>query len=233
MLAGQITRYARIAIDRPGVVSYILLPSPAPNRQGTPGRGSRHLRMGGRAPRQVVAGTRICRILGRLRAGRPPPPPQGFGSVVWLPVWLPNDRKRAGIHTLSRAPSRTRTYGLLLRRHSRNAARRCPVWPDVPFRCNDNGWIWPGAALRLWALAPSLAPTNLSSNANVPSAGDVKGTSYLAGRGRSRGVTGDGLRMARQGRVMRRNSDEAADATRAACSSARRISAGLFVRSIW
>ena len=50
MLAVQITRYARIAIDRPGDVSYILSPSPAPNRQGTPGRGSRHLRMGGRGP---------------------------------------------------------------------------------------------------------------------------------------------------------------------------------------
>jgi len=71
MLAGQITRYARIAIDRPGVVSYILSPSPAPNRQGTPGRGSRHLRMGGRAPRQVVAGTRICRILGSPACGTP------------------------------------------------------------------------------------------------------------------------------------------------------------------
>jgi len=39
------------------------------------------------------------------------------------------------------------------------------VWPDVPFRCNDNGWMWPGAALRLWSLAPSMATTNLSSNA--------------------------------------------------------------------
>ena len=71
MLAGQITRYARIAIDRPGVVSYILSPSPAPNRQGTPGRGSRHLRMGGRAPHQVVAGTRICRTLGSPACGTP------------------------------------------------------------------------------------------------------------------------------------------------------------------
>ena len=49
-----------------------------------------------------------------------PYPPQACQSVDWLPVWLPNDRKGAGIRTLSRAPSRTRTYGLLLRRHFRN-----------------------------------------------------------------------------------------------------------------
>ena len=56
---------------------------------------------------------------GRLRGGiaLSPFPPQGCTSVVWLPVWLPNGRKGAGIRTLSCAPSRTRTYGLLLRRH--------------------------------------------------------------------------------------------------------------------
>ena len=44
---------------------------------------------------------------------------------------------------------------------------RCWAWPDVPFRWSDNGWMWPGVALRLWSLAPSLAPRDLVSGANV------------------------------------------------------------------
>jgi len=31
---------------------------------------------------------------------------------------------------------------LLLRRHSRNAARRRLAWPGMPFSCSDNGWTW-------------------------------------------------------------------------------------------
>jgi hypothetical protein len=68
---------------------------------------------------------------------------------------------------LSCAPSRTRTYGLLLRRHSRKVACRRRVWPDVPFCGSENGWAWPGVAAWLWSLAPSLAPRDLVSNANV------------------------------------------------------------------
>jgi hypothetical protein len=65
------------------------------------------------------------------------------------------------------APSRTRTYGLLLRRQSRDTAGRRPAWPDVPFSRSDNGWMRPAVALCLWSLAPSLAPSDLVSRANV------------------------------------------------------------------
>jgi hypothetical protein len=63
----------------------------------------------------VVAGARICDVAGRLHDGfLCPNPPQGCQSVGWLPVWLPGDRRGTGIRTLVRAPSWTRTYGLLL-----------------------------------------------------------------------------------------------------------------------
>jgi|SRR5579862_7353149 len=65
------------------------------------------------------------------------------------------------------APTATRTRDLLLRRHSRSVARRRPARSDVPFRRSENGWTRPGVALRLWPLAPSLAPMDLISNANV------------------------------------------------------------------
>src|SRR5689334_6948034 len=65
------------------------------------------------------------------------------------------------------APSRTRTYGLLLRRHLRGVAGRCQVWPDVPFGRGESGWTWPGVAVCLWSLAPSSAPRDLVSKANV------------------------------------------------------------------
>ena len=59
------------------------------------------------------------------------------------------------------APTATRTRDLLLRRHSRNAAWRRPVWLDVPL-CNfGSGWMWPEVALDLWSLAPRLAPRNI------------------------------------------------------------------------
>jgi len=45
----------------------------------------------------------------------------------------------------------------------------------MPFRRNDDGWRWRGAALCLWSLAPSLAPRSLVSNANVPNPGDAAG----------------------------------------------------------
>ena len=60
-------------------------------------------------------------------------------------------------------------------------ARRCQVWPDVPFHCSGNGWMWPGVALRLWSLAPSLAPRKLVSSANVQTAG-TPGTSVKRAR---------------------------------------------------
>ena len=68
---------------------------------------------------------------------------------------------------LSCAPSRTRTYGLLLRRHSRSTARRRRVWPDVGSGRSETGWTWPDGALCLWTLAPRLAPRYLVSNANI------------------------------------------------------------------
>jgi hypothetical protein len=43
------------------------------------------------------------------------------------------------------APTATRTRDLLLRRHSRSAARHRPAWPDVPFSCSDNSSTWPEA----------------------------------------------------------------------------------------
>ncbi len=92
---------------------------------------------------------------------------QGCTLVVWLPVWLPNGRKGAGIRTLSCALSRTRTYGLLLRRQSRSVARQRRTWPDVPLGRPGNGWMWPDGALDLRLLAPSLAPRDFVSNANV------------------------------------------------------------------
>jgi len=48
---------------------------------------------------------------------------------------------------LTCAPTATRTRDLLLRRHFQSVAGRCRVSPDVLFRCNGNGWIWPDAAL--------------------------------------------------------------------------------------
>src|SRR5271170_5097718 len=65
------------------------------------------------------------------------------------------------------APTATRTRGLLLRRHFRNAPGRCHTWLDVPFRHYEDGWRWPEVALCVWSLAPRLAPPNLVSNANV------------------------------------------------------------------
>ena len=53
-----------------------------------------------------------------LIRGKGQSPVKACTSVVWLPVRLPNDRKGAGIRMPSCAPSRTRTYGLLLRRQS-------------------------------------------------------------------------------------------------------------------
>ena len=50
--------------------------------------------------------------------------------------------------------SRTRTYGLLLRRHFPNVAWRRPVWPDVGPGHSENGWTWPGVAPCRWSLAP-------------------------------------------------------------------------------
>ena len=55
---------------------------------------------------------------------------------------------------LSCAPSRTRTYGLLLRRHSRIAVTCGQEGPDVPLSRSRNGWMWLCAALELWSLAP-------------------------------------------------------------------------------
>jgi hypothetical protein len=69
------------------------------------------------------------------------------------------------------APTATRTRDLLLRRHSRSVARYCRTWPDVPFSWNDNRWTWPGVAPYLRSLAPSLAPRDLVSNANVRTIG--------------------------------------------------------------
>ena len=37
----------------------------------------------------------------------------------------------------------------------------------MPLRNSENGWMWPGVALWLWSLAPSLAPRNTVSSANV------------------------------------------------------------------
>jgi len=56
------------------------------------------------------------------------------------------------------APSRIRTCGLLLRRHSRAVARRCQAWPDVLSSCTDSGWPWPGVARCLPVLAPNWLP---------------------------------------------------------------------------
>jgi hypothetical protein len=74
---------------------------------------------------------------------------------------------RCGPRPLTCAPTATRTRDLLLRRHSRNVVPYGPAWPDVPFGYSENGWMWPGVALRLWSLAPSLAPRNIVSSANV------------------------------------------------------------------
>jgi hypothetical protein len=53
-------------------------------------------------------------------------------------------------HTpLTCAPTTTRTRDLVLRRHFRNVAWRCHMWPDVLFRYRENGWMWPVAALSL------------------------------------------------------------------------------------
>jgi hypothetical protein len=58
-------------------------------------------------------------------------------------------------------------------------ARRRSGWSDVQFRWSNDGWMWPGVAQCLWSLAPSLAPRDLVSGANVrrfrtsPSNGEV------------------------------------------------------------
>jgi hypothetical protein len=97
----------------------------------------------------------------------------GLSSRTWrelntlAPSSAPSDTLLGARPSLTCAPTATRTRDLLLRRHLRSVARRCQMWPDVPFRCSDNGWTWPGAALCLWSLAPRLAPRDLVSNANV------------------------------------------------------------------
>ena len=47
---------------------------------------------------------------------------------------------------LSCAPSRTRTCGLLLRRHNRYVAGWRWAWLHVPFTCTDNRWTVLGVA---------------------------------------------------------------------------------------
>jgi len=76
-------------------------------------------------------------------------------------------RRYPGGRPLTCAPTATRTRDLLLRRQSRNAARRRPAWPDVPFSHSDHGRVWLDKALCLWSLAPRLAPRDLISNANI------------------------------------------------------------------
>jgi hypothetical protein len=85
----------------------------------------------------------------------------------WLPMWLPQGERNSENTALNRAPSRIRTCGLLLRRHSPDVARCGWVSPDVPSSCTDSGWTWLGVAQYLPLLAPRLAPQNLISFANV------------------------------------------------------------------
>ncbi len=47
-----------------------------------------------------------------LTRGKAHSPVKACTSVVWLPVWLPNGRKGAGIRMLSFTTSMNRTYGL-------------------------------------------------------------------------------------------------------------------------
>ena len=88
----------------------------------------------------------------------------GHGGCVtlWLPATLSGEP-----YSLTCAPTATRTRDLLLRRHFRSVPGRSWVWPDVPSSCRDNGRTWPGVARCLWSLAPSLAPRDFVSNANV------------------------------------------------------------------
>ena len=161
----QIQHYTRITNNWPQIVRYILLSSSLV-MESAPSSGEVQLATS-------LAGARICRIVAVSRIARSdlfPAVPVGTGVLqpdVRLPVWLPSRGKGAGIRTLSCAPSRTRTYGLLLRRQCRSVARQRRMWPDVPSRCTGNGWMWPGVARCRWSLAPRQAPRVLVSNANV------------------------------------------------------------------
>ena len=76
---------------------------------------------------------------------------------------------------------------------------RCPVWPDVPSSCRDNSWTWPEVARRLWSLAPSLAPRDFVSNANVRTRQNPATRTDLAGYGLGRArlmLEKDGTRTA-------------------------------------
>ena len=124
-------------------------------------------------------------------------------SVVWFPIWLPGDKMRAGIHTLACAPTATRTRDLLLRRHFRDAAWQRPMWPNVGSGCSDIGWMWPGIALCSWPLAPSLAPRDMVSSANVRIApsrhrpADASPISNLTQLSQAATAPGDGSRAVR------------------------------------
>ena len=68
--------------------------------------------------RRQVPGSAYGRASSRVERWLVPYSAAGL-QFDWLaPRLAPNRRKRAGIRTLSCAPSRTRTYGLLLRRQS-------------------------------------------------------------------------------------------------------------------
>jgi hypothetical protein len=62
--------------------------------------------------------------------------------------------RRRNPSPLTCAPTATRTRDLLLRRHFRNAAWQCWMWPDVPLDRALDSWMWPAVAQNLGALAP-------------------------------------------------------------------------------
>src|SRR5215510_1780942 len=75
--------------------------------------------------------------------GRDDLPPPGAKKALatkahWLPVWLPHDEHGSENIGLNCAPSRIRTCGLLLGRHSPDDAGCRRVWPDVAFSCTDS-----------------------------------------------------------------------------------------------
>jgi hypothetical protein len=72
--------------------------------------------------------------------------PRAAVPDLWLPAWLPVIEDRIEIYTLSCAPSKTRTCGLLLRRHNRYVAGWRCTWLHVPFACTDNRWTVLGVA---------------------------------------------------------------------------------------
>jgi hypothetical protein len=98
-----------------------------------------YIRRKRRSPRSLSGRGSVILVVSRGEMGLFPTRGKDNSPTGLAPLWLPTGGKGAGIRTLTCVPSRTRTYGLLLRRHSRSTAWRCQMWPDMPLGRTGSG----------------------------------------------------------------------------------------------